>query len=78
MIEEKSEASWSPESLMPLVRYLRQLEESAFYGTVSVRFDRGRIVLINVQQALKPETLNQLTSTEEPKPRRPYDNTRNG
>ena len=59
----------SPEKLESISQYLRQLSESHFYGTISLRFDAGRIVLVNVQQALKPETIQQLTSLEETKPR---------
>lgn len=63
----------SPEKLESILAYLRQLSQSTFYGTVSLRFDAGRIVLVNLQQALKPETIHQqLTSTEEPKPRSSY------
>lgn len=49
--------------------YLQDLTRSSFYGTVSIRYDAGRIVLLNIQQALKPETIQQLTSQEEIKPR---------
>jgi hypothetical protein len=65
----------SPEKLESILAYLRQLSQSTFYGTVSLRFDAGRIVLLNVQQAFKPETIHQL-SQEESKPRSSYGSKR--
>jgi hypothetical protein len=50
-----------------ILPYLSGLAKDAFYGTVALRFDAGRIVLVNVQQALKPETIYKLTSPEETK-----------
>ncbi len=52
----------------PLINYLAKLYKEKFYGTISLRFDKGILVLLNIQQSLKPEAL--LTSTEETKPRR--------
>jgi hypothetical protein len=46
-----------PPALKSTIEYFSELTETQFYGTVSVRFDRGRIVLLNVQQAIKPENL---------------------
>ena len=61
----------SSDRLDTIFAYLRKLSDATFYGTVSLRFDAGRLVLVNVQQALKPETIHQqLTSQEELKPRR--------
>ncbi len=54
-------------SLEGVHQYLSQLSATEFYGTVSLRFDKGRIVLVNVNQAIKPEHLQ--LSQVEPKPK---------
>jgi hypothetical protein len=62
----------SPEHRQAVLNYISHLSESQFYGNLVLRFDKGRIVLLNVQQALKPENLPQLISQEESKPRSSY------
>ncbi len=42
---------------------LRSLEQSRFYGTLELKFESGRVVLIRKTETIKPETV-------------PYRNTR--
>lgn len=52
-------------SIDNITQYLRSLSASQFYGNVTLRYDRGRIVLVISNQAIKPENL----PTVESKPR---------
>lgn len=63
------------QKLDSVITYLRRYLQPNFYGTVSLRFDAGRVVLVNVQQAFKPETIQTLISQEETKPRSSCEST---
>jgi hypothetical protein len=40
-----------------LIRYFSGLIKEKFYGSVEVKFEAGRIVIIKVNRTIKPEDL---------------------
>ncbi len=40
-----------------LIKYFTRLVKEKFYGSVEVKFEAGRIVIIRVNRTLKPEDL---------------------
>lgn len=51
-----------------LATYLRKLAAEGFYGNVSLKLDAGRVVLLSVQQSIKPENLPCAERSHEDKP----------
>ena len=37
-----------------MLQFLRQLEQSRFYGSVELKYEAGRVVLIRKSETLKP------------------------
>jgi hypothetical protein len=37
-----------------LIQLLRQLEQSRFYGSIELKYEAGRVVLIRKSETLKP------------------------
>jgi hypothetical protein len=55
--------------LSPITKYLRRLASQEWYGIASLTYSRGRVILMNLNQSLKPETIQQLVTSTEESPR---------
>lgn len=42
-----------------LIRFLVKLARDKFYGSVELKFESGRIVLLRVNRTIKPEELDE-------------------
>jgi len=45
-----------------LARYLSALQRAGFYGDVTLKFERGRVVLVNPSATIKPADLPSQTA----------------
>jgi hypothetical protein len=48
-----------------LIAYVKKLEASGFYGSVTFTFSKGQVILAETKQLLKPDTMKQITNQEE-------------